>query len=97
MTSSTTEAALNHGVFLATARRVITREAQALEILSGALGESFARAVDLILAAQGRVIVSGMGGAAAGVIAGSVPAPCSQNALTVCCLRVSRASFTGWL
>ncbi len=61
MTSSTTSAAPDHDVFLATARRVITREAQALEILSGALGESFARAVDLILAAQGRVIVSGMG------------------------------------
>jgi arabinose-5-phosphate isomerase len=61
MTFSTTKAAPDHHIFLATARRVITREAQALEMLSGTLGESFARAVDLILAAQGRVIVSGMG------------------------------------
>lgn len=61
MTSSTIKAAPDHDVFLATARRVITREAQALEILSGTLGESFGRAVDLLLAAQGRVIVSGMG------------------------------------
>ncbi|MCA3513089.1 MAG: SIS domain-containing protein, partial [Rhodobacter sp.] len=61
MTSSTTRAAPSHDTFLATARRVITREAQALDILSGTLGESFARAVDLLLAAEGRVIVSGMG------------------------------------
>ena len=61
MTSSTTRASPDHDIFLATARRVITREAQALEMLSGTLGESFARAVDLLLAAQGRVIVSGMG------------------------------------
>lgn len=57
MTSSTTDPA----ALLATARRVIVREAEALHLLSGALGESFARAVDLILAAKGRVIVSGMG------------------------------------
>jgi arabinose-5-phosphate isomerase len=57
MTSSTTDPA----ALLATARRVIVREAEALHLLSGTLGEGFARAVDLILAAQGRVIVSGMG------------------------------------
>jgi arabinose-5-phosphate isomerase len=54
MTSSTTD-------FLATARRVITAEAQALTLLSGSLGDSFGQAVQLILAAKGRVIVSGMG------------------------------------
>jgi arabinose-5-phosphate isomerase len=54
MTSSTTD-------FLATARRVITQEAAALTLLSGSLGETFAQAVELILAAKGRVIVSGMG------------------------------------
>ena len=47
--------------FLATARRVIAREAKALQALGPALGESFADAVELILAAKGRVIVSGMG------------------------------------
>ena len=57
MTSSTTDTA----IFLATARRVITREAAALEMLAGGLGDSFAQAVAVILAAQGRVIVSGMG------------------------------------
>ncbi len=54
MTSSTTD-------FLATARRVIAREAEALTLLGDSLGESFADAVRLILAARGRVIVSGMG------------------------------------
>lgn len=48
-------------IFLATARRVIEIEARGLDALSAALGESFAAAVDLILKARGRVIVSGMG------------------------------------
>lgn len=55
MTSSTTDS------FLATARRVITREAEALEILAAGLGNSFDQAVTTILAAKGRIIVSGMG------------------------------------
>jgi arabinose-5-phosphate isomerase len=61
MTSSTTDAGANRDTFLATARRVITQEARALDILSSGLGDSFARAAEVILAAQGRVIVSGMG------------------------------------
>jgi arabinose-5-phosphate isomerase len=59
MTSSITKPDLTD--FLATARRVIGREADALVALGLALDDSFSRAVDLILAAQGRVIVSGMG------------------------------------
>ncbi len=55
MTSSTTD------VVLATARRVVAREAQALAMLADSLGPSVAAAVDLILDAKGRVIVSGMG------------------------------------
>jgi arabinose-5-phosphate isomerase len=55
MTSSTTD------TFLTTARRVITREAEALGMLSSSIGGSFVQAVDLILAAQGRVILCGMG------------------------------------
>ena len=54
MTSSTTD-------YLTTARRVIVTEAEALSILAASLDDSFARAVGLILAAKGRVIVSGMG------------------------------------
>jgi arabinose-5-phosphate isomerase len=52
---------MSRETFLATARRVIAREAEALEALGPALGGSFAEAVETILAAKGRVIVSGMG------------------------------------
>lgn len=55
MTSSITDP------FEAIARRVITREADALTMLAGSIGPSFAAAANLIMAAQGRVIVSGMG------------------------------------
>ncbi len=54
MTSSSTD-------FLTTGRRVIRREAGALDALAGSLGESFAAAVRLLMEAKGRVIVSGMG------------------------------------
>lgn len=47
--------------FLDTARRVIRTEAQALELLADSLGPEFREAIDLILDASGRVIVSGMG------------------------------------
>lgn len=56
MTSSPIDAA-----FLVTGRRVIRREAGALDLLADALGPSFARAVALILKASGRIVVSGMG------------------------------------
>ncbi len=46
---------------LATARRVIATEADALTALSDGLGSGFADAVEVILNAKGRVIVSGMG------------------------------------
>ncbi len=59
MTFSTTD--VPAADFLATARRVIAREAEALTLLGDSLGASFAEAVELILGAQGRVIVSGMG------------------------------------
>lgn len=54
MTSSVTDT-------LATGRRVIRREADALDILADGLGDSFSQAVDLLIASTGRVIVSGMG------------------------------------
>ena len=55
MTSSTTED------FITTGRRVLRREAEALSLLADALDGAFDAAVDLVLKAQGRVIVSGMG------------------------------------
>ena len=54
MTFSTTDV-------LATARRVIATEGAALTLLADALDDSFTRAVDLIMQAKGRVIVTGMG------------------------------------
>ncbi|MGB0905297.1 MAG: KpsF/GutQ family sugar-phosphate isomerase, partial [Mangrovicoccus sp.] len=48
-------------LFLDTARRVIATEAAALGQLETSLDQSFVDAVELILSAQGRVIVSGMG------------------------------------
>ena len=59
MTSSTIN---QSGIKLLTVgKRVIRREAEALAILADHLGPSFGIAADLILAASGRVIVSGMG------------------------------------
>ena len=54
MTFSTTD-------FLTTGRRVIDIEAAALTVLSAALDDSFTRALDLIMRAKGRIIVTGMG------------------------------------
>lgn len=47
--------------FLATAQRVIADEASALNTLGAHLGPSFGAAIELLLAAKGRIIVSGMG------------------------------------
>ena len=47
--------------FLDTARRVIRAEAAALELLHASLDETLSQAVDLLLNAKGRLIVSGMG------------------------------------
>ncbi len=46
---------------LAAARRVIRREAEALALLADSIDSSFSAAIQLILEARGRVIVSGMG------------------------------------
>jgi arabinose-5-phosphate isomerase len=55
-----------HAVFgadadLAAARRVLITASQALALLAEQLDGDFSRAVDLMLAAKGRIIVSGMG------------------------------------
>ena len=52
---------LDPDTLIAIGRRVIGIEAAALAALEGTLGESFVRAVETMLAARGRVIVSGMG------------------------------------
>ena len=45
---------------IATGRRVMAIEAQALALFADQLGEAFADAVALMLSARGRIIVSGM-------------------------------------
>jgi arabinose-5-phosphate isomerase len=52
---------LDSDALLATGRRVIGLEARALAELEDTLGASFVRAVETMLGARGRVIVSGMG------------------------------------
>lgn len=52
---------MTHTKFIDTARRVIRAEADALGQLADALGQPFADAVDLILGAHGRIIISGIG------------------------------------
>jgi arabinose-5-phosphate isomerase len=49
------------GPAIATARRVLTQEATALNALAACLDGDFTRAVDLIAALSGRLVVTGMG------------------------------------
>lgn len=51
----------DHSTFDDTARRVIREEAAALNTLADSLGGGFGRAVELILNAKGRIIISGIG------------------------------------
>ena len=50
-----------HSELLPLARRVLQIEAEAITTLAGQLDDSFIRAVDLIMASHGRVIVCGVG------------------------------------
>ena len=52
---------MNQSTILDTGRRVVAREAQALNQLADSLSDSFCQAVELMQKATGRVIVSGMG------------------------------------
>ena len=47
--------------FLKTARQVVTDEARALDVLADSLNGDFAEAVQMILQAPGRIIISGIG------------------------------------
>ena len=55
-----TDASL-HSRFLATGRRVLARESDALNVLAQTLNGGFCEAINLLLETKGRVIVSGMG------------------------------------
>jgi arabinose-5-phosphate isomerase len=52
---------MNKDTILATGRRVVSREAEALKMLAEGLDGAFGDAAELITGASGRVIVSGMG------------------------------------
>ena len=52
---------LNEAKDIAVARRVLRTEIAGLEALAGGLDDAFTRAVDLLAAVSGRVIVTGMG------------------------------------
>ena len=56
-----TSSGINPNDILSIGKRVVAREAQALSALHLALGAEFTQTVQTILAAKGRVIVSGMG------------------------------------
>src|SRR3990172_572733 len=62
---------------LATAREVLRTEADAIAALIGRLDSSFARAVELLAATQGRVIVTGMG--KSGLVARKIAATLSST------------------
>ncbi|MGR3491074.1 MAG: KpsF/GutQ family sugar-phosphate isomerase [Shimia sp.] len=52
---------MSRETFIETGRRVVRTEAAALGTLANALGDSFADAVETLLKAKGRIVVSGMG------------------------------------
>jgi arabinose-5-phosphate isomerase len=52
---------MTHPAVVATGRRVLRMESEALAVAEGRLGDSFAAAVEMIAASSGRVIVSGVG------------------------------------
>jgi len=56
-----TPASLRHSADLTLARRVLDAASEAIKLLKSGLGPEFTRAVDLLLSAKGRVIVSGIG------------------------------------
>ncbi len=52
---------MNQTSHIETGKRVVDQEAASLEKLRETIGEDFSQAVDLILSAKGRLIISGMG------------------------------------
>ncbi len=57
---------------IATGRRVLQTEARALDAMSAGLGDAFATAVEVLFAAQGRIILTGVG--KSGHVAGKIAA-----------------------
>ena len=75
---------------LQSARRVLDIEARAIELAAQRLGESFDRAVDIVLACRGRVVVTGMG--KSGQICRKVAATLASTGTTSLFLHPGEAS-----
>ena len=75
---------------LAAARRVLTMAAQGLTALADALDGDFSHAVGLLLAAKGRVIVSGMG--KSGIVARKIAATLSSTGTPATFVHPAEAS-----
>jgi arabinose-5-phosphate isomerase len=70
-------------------RRILHDEARALDSLADSLGEEFTRAVDLILAATGKLIVSGLG--KSGHMARKIAATFASTGTTATFLHLAEA------
>lgn len=71
------------------ARRVLTTEANAIQALTERLDEGFEAAIDLLLACQGRVIVTGMG--KSGIISRKIAATLSSTGTSAFFLHPAEA------
>ena len=76
--------------YIETARRVIGDEMAGLQALSAGLGAEFSRAVEMILAVRGRVIVSGMG--KSGHVGRKVAATLAATGTPAQCVHPAEAS-----
>jgi arabinose-5-phosphate isomerase len=90
LTSLVTTKKNNEGTILDLARSVFDREAQALTVQRDMLDESFARAVNLLLATKGRIITCGIG--KSGIIAHKIAAVFSSIGKSSSFLNAAEAS-----
>ena len=77
MSAKTSIPAAKTAAIQATGRRVLAVEAAAVEALAGRIGTEFERAVELLLACPGRVVVTGMG--KSGIVARKIAATLSST------------------
>jgi arabinose-5-phosphate isomerase len=75
---------------LETGARVLRTEGEALLLFAGSLTQDFVRAVDVLLACQGRVIMSGMG--KSGHVARKIAATLASTGTPACFVHPAEAS-----
>jgi len=88
--SETSTAPNGRAADLAAARRVLEMEIEGLQSLADGLGESFAEALDIAAAAEGRVVVTGMG--KAGHIGGKIAATLASTGTQAIYVHPAEAS-----